>query len=381
MTVSPILAVITSSEEVDPTNAIVRALGYQDAVIVEGTPLIAADYIRAEQYTPKYILLFIGDRHSDILTELDELAEQCESDTRVVVIGHANDITFYRMLKERGVVEYFNYPPPIDDIRKALFVRASESGVAGKIISVLGGSSGDGSSMVALNSAYLLASSFKKKTILVDLDYQFGMVSRQLELQPTYGIKEIFDHPERGVDATLINRMIVSYRDGLDVIASPQSLHYLPEVKPETIRDFIGLLAEKYEYVILDVPHLWNHWISATIGCSDHILLVAQLSLKSITHSSRLIRVWNELGLSNKPLSIVMNRSGSRFKESIHPRDFERICGYPIDSYLPNDIKTIVQSENQGIPVPDIGKSQLANELRRTVQLLMDHGASRSESA
>ncbi len=372
MTVSPILSVITSGDEIEYTNAIVRALGYQEAVVVEGSPREAGDYIINQRYTPKYIVLFIGNGGSEIVPELDFLAEQCESDTRVVVIGQTNDITFYRTLKDRGIVEYFNYPPPIDDIRKALFVRTSESGVAGKIVSVVGGSSGDGSSMVALNTAYSLAASHNKKAVLVDLDYQFGMVSRQLELQPTYGIKEIFDHPERGVDATLIDRMVVSYREGLDVIASPQSLHFLPDVKPETIRDFVSLLAEQYEYVILDVPHIWNHWVSGVIGCSDHILLVAQLLLKSITHSSRMIRTWTEFGFGNKPVTVVINRSGSRFKEAIHPKDFERICNQEINVYLPNDIKTVVQSENQGVPVSSLGKSQLANELDRIAQILLD---------
>lgn len=372
MNVSPILSIITSSEEVEQTNSIVRSLGYQEAVIIEGTPNAACEYMRSERYSPKYIILFIGNRESDIIPELDYLAEQCESDTRVVVIGHTNDINFYRTLKERGVVEYFNYPPPVDKIRQALFVRhGSDSKINGKIVSVIGGSAGDGSSMVALNSAYVLASKYKKKTVLVDLDYQFGMVSRQLELQPNYGIKEIFDHPERGVDATLIERMVVSYREGLDVIAAPQTLHFMPTVKPETIRDFLTLLAEQYEYVIVDVPHIWSHWVSATVGTSDQLVLVAQLLLKSVTHSSRLIRTWTESGFMEKTLTVAINRSGSRFKEAIHPKDFERICDKHIDIYLPNDIKTITQSENKGVPVYDIGKSQLANELDRIAQSMM----------
>ncbi len=372
MEFSPLLAIVTSPEEMEDVNAIAQALGYQQAEIVEGSPADAAGRLREGRYSPRYIIIYIGERSHDILPEIDMLAEQCQAGTKVVVIGATNDIRFYRAIIDRGVSEYFNYPTPFDEIRNALLQSDMASNATGQIISCMGGSSGDGSSMVALNVGYLLAKEHQKKVVLVDLDYQFGMIARQLELQPTYGTKEIFEHPERGVDGTLISRMVVHYRDGLDIITSPQSLHFMPHIEPELIREFVNHLASNYEYVILDLPHRWNHWISATIGFSDRVILVAQLLLKSITHCSRLLNTWTDLGFGNKPISIVINRSGSRYKEALHPKDFERILGHSIDHYLPNDIKTICQSENRGIPVDAVGKSQLANELQKIARQIAE---------
>ena len=369
---SPLLAIISSSAEIEAVNAVTYALGYQSAEVIEGSPADAAAQLQRQLYSPKYILLFIGQSGREILLGLDTLAECCESNTRVVAVGQTNDIGFYRALKDRGVIEYFNYPAPVDDIRAALVQKNSDQGHIGKVIALFSGSSGDGSSTVALNLSYLLAKKHQKKVVLVDLDYQFGMISRQLELNSSYGIKEIFDHPERGVDITLIERMVTKYRDGLDVITSPQSLHFLPQIKADLIRDFITHLSGKYDYVILDMPHLWNHWISSTLSSSDHIILIAQLLLKSITHSSRLLSSWADLGIASKPLSLIINRSGSRYKEAVHPKDFERICGRAIDYYLPNDIKTICQAENRGIPVYEIGKSQLLNEFERMAKGVLD---------
>jgi pilus assembly protein CpaE len=369
---SPLLAIISSQAEIEAVNAIASALGYHHAEMIEGSPAEAAAQLQSQRYSPKYVVLFIGHSGREILSGLDGLAECCEANTRVVVVGNTNDIGFYRALKDRGVIEYFNYPTPIDDIRAALVQKNADGAKSGKVISLFSGSSGDGSSTAALNLAYLLAKKYQKKVVLVDLDYQFGMISRQLELNSTYGIKEIFDHPERGVDATLIERMVVKYRDGLDVITSPQSLHFLPQMKADLMRDFVMHLSAKYDYVILDMPHLWNHWVSSTLSSSDHIILIAQLLLKSITHSSRLLSVWSDMGLTTKPLSLVINRSGSRYKEAVHPKDFERICGRPIDYYLPNDIKTICQSENRGTPLYDMGKSQLLNEFDRLAKGVLD---------
>ncbi len=369
---SPLLAIISSSAELEAVNAVTYALGYSHAEIIEGNAAEAAAQLQQQRYSPKYILLFIGQAGREILPGLDNLAECCESNTRVVTVGQTNDIGFYRALKDRGVIEYFNYPAPVDDIRAALVQKNADQAQTGKVIALFSGSAGDGSSTVALNLSYLLAKKYQKKVVLVDLDYQFGMMSRQLELNSPYGIKEIFDHPERGVDATLIERMVMTYRDGLDVITSPQSLHFLPQIKADLTRDFITHLSGKYEYVILDMPHVWNHWVSSTLSSSDHIMLIAQLLLKSITHSSRLLSSWAEVGITSKPLSLIINRSGSRYKEAVHPKDFERICGRAIDYYLPNDIKTICQSENRGTPVYEIGKSQLLNEFDRLAKGVLD---------
>ncbi|TAE34531.1 MAG: hypothetical protein EAY65_02600 [Alphaproteobacteria bacterium] len=372
MELSPVLAIVTHPSETESITWVTRALGYQRAEIVQGTPLDAARHINEMRYNPKYIIVFIGDRKHDVLAELDALAEQCDSHTRVVVIGNANDISFYRSLRDRGIVEYFNYPLPVDEVRNALFQNNISGECIGKVISFIGGGAGDGSSMVALNTAYLLARNHKKRVVLVDLDYQFGMVARQLELQTSYSIKEIFDHPERGVDGTLVERMVVHYRDGMDVIVSPTQLNFMPSLEPEIIRDFVGHLSAKYDYVVLDIPHSWNPWVSSVISFSDHIVLVAQLLLKSITHSSRLLALWGDLGLSEKTISVVVNRSGSRYKEAVHPKDFERILGRPIGFYLPNDIKTICHSENKGVPIADVGKTFLGSELEKIARSIAE---------
>jgi Flp pilus assembly CpaE family ATPase len=86
--------------------------------------------------------------------------------------------------------------------------------------------------------------------------------------------------------------------------------------------------------------------------------------------------MWAELGFMSKAVSVVINRSGSRFKESLHPKDFERIIGMEIDVYLPNDIKTVCQSENKGTFIHDIGKSQLSNELERLARVVLNGGKS-----
>jgi len=61
--------------------------------------------------TPNLVIIESGMRGRGLFEQLDELASVCDPDTKVVVIGAANDIALYRELLKRGVSEYL--VPPV----------------------------------------------------------------------------------------------------------------------------------------------------------------------------------------------------------------------------------------------------------------------------
>ena len=63
-----------------------------------------------ENPTPNLIVIESTDERSDLLVQLDHLSEFCDAGTRVVVIGHHNDVILYRELLKRGVSEYLVAP-------------------------------------------------------------------------------------------------------------------------------------------------------------------------------------------------------------------------------------------------------------------------------
>ncbi len=361
---SPLMAVLARESEVEFAHQLATAMGYSVADIVLGSPLDAAFALAARATSPKFILIDIGDRAADVLPEIDQMAEHCVEGTRVIVVGSVNDIHFYRQLKSRGVVEYFPRPARVPDVRAAMVASSAENEKKGTVISVMSAASGDGASTVALNLAYGMASQFGKSVVLVDMDYQFGMAAKNLDIASPYGIREVMEHPERGIDITLIERMLVQYRGQLHIIAAPNELRSMPAVPPELIRDLVGVLRSRFDVVVLDIPHLWTPWTAAAVSSASKHLLVAQLWLRSVTHASRLLRMWGETGIEMANLDLIINRSGAKFKEAVSTKDFERVCGVPINHYLANDIRTVVSAENQGCTLLEIGSSLLQRQLR-----------------
>lgn len=362
---SPVLAILSHESERQLGTQLAHMLGYSFAHIVVGDGIDAARYIEQHQINPTYILMLIGSRKETVLSELGELAQHCVAGTQLVIAGEVNDIHFYRALIDHGVADYFTMPISVDQISQTMTKQGKPAATSNStVISFVSAAAGDGSSTLALNTAFALAKDFNARTVIVDMDYQYGMTAKNLDLSSPYGIKELFDHPDRGIDSTLLDRMVVGYNSTLDLVSAPNDLKFLPPVQPEVIRDLVYALREKYQFVILDLPHIWSPWIAAAFNHSDAIVLTAQLWLKSVTHASRLLNVWRETGINLAQVRVAINRSGAKYKEGISSKDFERVCNVPISHYLSNDIKTVVQAENLGKTILELGKSKLGSEIQ-----------------
>ncbi len=367
------LAVVTDESVSLLANQTATSLGFSSAIVVHGNAADAAQRIQSEHLYPRYILLDIGNRTFETLSDIDVLAEHCPPDVQVIAVGQVNDIRFYRELIQRGVLEYFPLPVDAADLKKALVdaENANRAGGDSKVITFMSAASGDGASSVALNTAYCLARYAKKRVVIIDMDFQFGMVARNLDLSTPFGIKELFEHPDREVDETLIQRMLVEYTHNMYVIAAPSDLRMWPDIKPEMIHNLLQLLRQQFDFVIVDLPHIWSHWLSAAINVADHNVLVAQLWLRSVTHTARILGVFRESGVTEKSVISVINRSGAKFKEAVTATDYENVCRKSIDFYLANDIKTIVSAENEGKTVPEVGSSLLAKQFRELASHLV----------
>lgn len=315
--------------------------------------------------SPLYILADAASRGIDFVNELDALAEHCEAKTKVVVVGDTNDLNLYRQVIAKGVSEYFVKPVQTQDVKEA-FLRGTTdptgpaSGEAnGKVISFLSAASGDGATTVAINTAYSLASELGKSTVLVDMDYQFGLVARNLDKDASAGLKELYEHPEGTIDQTLIEKTLVKYDENLFIVTAPRHLDFVPEISGDVIANVIYNLKRKFDYVILDLPHVWTGWVANVLKEADKNIITAQLSIKSVTHTARFLDAMRMKNIDQEKTAVVINRSGSKFKEPITANDFAMATKKKVDFYVSNDSKTIALSEDQGKTAVEMGNSLL----------------------
>jgi pilus assembly protein CpaE len=74
------------------------------SVQMGGVQAAVASYRNAS--TPNLIIIESLHERNAMIADLDRLAEVCDPGTKVVVVGHINDVMLYRELTRRGVSEY-----------------------------------------------------------------------------------------------------------------------------------------------------------------------------------------------------------------------------------------------------------------------------------
>ncbi|MBV9077849.1 MAG: CtpF protein, partial [Methylobacteriaceae bacterium] len=175
--------------------------------------------------TPNVIVLEFSAGGPAALAALDGLASVCDPGTKVLVIGHVNDVQLYREMIRRGVSEYLIAPLTVLDFVRAASDLFSTPGAAplGRTVSVVGAKGGVGSSTVSHNLAWAIAQALQTQTVIADLDIAFGTAGLDYNQDPPQGIAEAIFAPDR-LDSNLVDRLMWKCSDQLSLLAAPAML-------------------------------------------------------------------------------------------------------------------------------------------------------------
>ena len=151
-----------------------------------------------------------------------QLAEFCDPSTKVVVIGHYNDVWLYRELIRSGISEYVVAPISMADIVgviASIFVDPDAEPL-GRSIAFIGAKGGVGSSTIAHNVAWAMSTLFESEVVVADLDLAFGTANINFDQDPAQGIAEAVFAPER-IDEVYLDRLLAQCAEHLSLLAAP----------------------------------------------------------------------------------------------------------------------------------------------------------------
>ena len=143
-----------------------------------------------------------------MLAQIGQLAERCVAGTRVVMIGHLNDVGVYRALLTQGVSEYLIAPVTGTQIVAAVESIFADPAAAprGRLIGFFGARGGVGSSTLAHNVAWSLAQQTSDEVMLLDLDLAFGTLGLAFNVEARQTVSDLLSEPSR-IDAQFIDRI------------------------------------------------------------------------------------------------------------------------------------------------------------------------------
>ncbi|MCK4268553.1 MAG: P-loop NTPase, partial [Actinomycetia bacterium] len=96
---------------------------------------------------------------------------------------------------------------------------SKETKTSGRIITVFSTKGGVGKTVIATNLAVALASEKKTRTILLDLDLQFGDVGVMLKLLPKHTLHDLVGL--KNIDSGQINALLTKFNDRVSAFVAP----------------------------------------------------------------------------------------------------------------------------------------------------------------
>ncbi|WP_189341456.1 MULTISPECIES: CpaE family protein [unclassified Mesorhizobium] len=278
--------------------------------------------------TPNLILLESRSEPKQLLEQLGQLAEYCDPSSKVVVIGHYNDVGLYRELIRSGISEYVIAPVSMSDIVSvvsSIFVDP-ESEPIGRSIAFIGAKGGVGSSTIAHNTAWAMSSLFKSEVVIADLDLAFGTANINFDQDPAQGIAEAVFSPER-VDEVYLDRLLAQCAEHLSLLAAPSTLERVYDFDAEAFSQVIETAQRSAPLLVLDIPHIWSGWTKSTLVKADEIVITATPELANLRNTKNLVDMLKRLRPNDPPPKLIINQAGVPKRPEIAPSDFAEPLG------------------------------------------------------
>jgi len=306
----------------------------------------------------------------DPVAGLGMLASACGHATHIVAIGAVNDIALYRAVIDAGACDYLVKPVAAATLARALAAletqpaRKASGARRAEVLTFMGARGGVGTTTLAVNVAWLLAHECGKSVALLDLDLRLGTVALSLDLEPTHGLREVLESPDR-IDSLFISSAMAKESETLSVLSAEEPLNDRFAVDPAAFDALMADLRGNFDLIVVDLPRAASIADERVVAQSTKIVLVSDLTLAGMRDAVRLSSHVKALN-SAAALSVVVNKAGAHKKGEVVRSDFERGIEMPVAHLLPYDPKVAVAAANAGRPVAVAGKdSALAKAMRK----------------
>jgi pilus assembly protein CpaE len=310
--------------------------------------------------------------------ELESLmARPPSSRPPVLVVGPAGDVELMRTAMRAGARDVLALPLTMEDITPALNqlsrerLAESASDLA-YVTAVMNAKGGSGATVLATNLAQVIASQMGRRTLLVDLDYQFGSLPTYFNLAPRNGLIKALEMVDT-LDGVALRGLVQTGGEGLDLLASTGDRLVLPEELSESrVEALLDILSQEYQELVFDMPRIVDPSTATVLEHADRILVVAQQTVAHLRDAKRLLYiVQEELGISEERLIVLVNRFDK--KGPVGLSDIQEALDGVLVWTIPNDYQPVAESINLGTPLVEMVRgSALARRLVKLANALRE---------
>ncbi len=330
--------------------------------------------IRLRQTKPDVILL-------DLVSDLDVACELIRSvnalnlQTHVVGLHVRNDSDAILRSLRMGASEFLYAPfdpqtqtEAVARLRRLLQPEPADDVQPGTIIAFASAKPGSGASTLAAQTAFALRRTTSQRVLLADFDLMGGMIGFYLKLSHTKSLLDALEAADQLNDTLWPS--FVAAADGVDILPAPETA-YAGGVDAARLHAVLEYLRLNYDWVVIDLPVVFQRLSLMTISESDRAFLVSTSELPSLHLARKAVNLLDQLGFPKERFQIMVNRINKR--DEIGGADFEKLFNCPVHSRIPNDYFSLHRAVTLGQPVD--GHCELGKAIQSLADRLCGGGA------
>ncbi|MEM8744226.1 MAG: CtpF protein [Pseudomonadota bacterium] len=341
----------------------------------------AAHYYRNAP-TPNLIMVESLHQRDGLLMDLDELASVCDSGTKVIVIGHVNDVLLYRELLMRDVSEYLVMPMTVPQLMESLSNLYNDPSASplGNVIAFVGAKGGAGASTVCHNTAWTISQDVQSDVVIADMDLPFGTAGLDFNQDPVQGIADALHAPDR-VDEVLLDRLLSRCSDHLSLFAAPGTLDRSYDLSAPACTTVVDALRKNVPYIAIDVPHLWTEWAQQILIHADRVVITAMPDLANLRNTKNLIEKLCSARPNDIPPMLVLNQVGVPKRPEISAKEFATAANAEPVAVIEFDSQLFGTAANNGQMIEEVSaKAKPVEHFKQLASALTDREAAKAES-
>lgn len=359
-----------------------RRLSKAHVTVQMGGVEAAVAYYR-DASTPNLILIESLLGRQEMLADLERLADVCDPGTKVIAIGHVNDVLLYRELIRRGVSEYVVAPMTVAQMIESIgsIYANPDTAPVGQTIAFVGTKGGAGSSTICHNTAFAIANVLESDVVIADMDLPFGTAGLDFNQDPLQGIADALAAPER-LDEVLLDRLLSRCSEHLSLFAAPIALDRPYDVDTDACETVLDIVRQSVPWVAIDVPHLWTAWAKEVVLKADHVVLTAMPDLASLRNTKNLADQLKASRPNDRPPMLVLNQVGVPKRPEIPVKDFGHAIELEPRVIIDFDAQLFGTAANNGQMIEEVSdKAKPAEAFRSLASILTNRVEHKAESS
>ncbi|MEP7334299.1 MAG: AAA family ATPase [Actinomycetota bacterium] len=219
-------------------------------------------------------------------------------------------------------------------------------GRRGRVLTVFSPKGGTGKTVTATNLATAFAKYEKKRTLLIDLDLQFGDAAIMLGLEPEKTIYDLVVAPGE-LDSEKLAGYTTRHASGVDVLPAPLRPEDAELVTEPKVNRLLEVARGSYDLIVVDTSPFFHGPMLATLDRTDELLVLCGLDVPTLKNVKLAQHTLDLLSFPASRVRFVLNRSNS--KVGMKKSEVESALGVKIAFEMPSD-RAVPLAVNRGTP-------------------------------